>query len=251
MDPQGLNPLAAPWRVGVVSLPRRRPGSDTEFVNSGVDVLVRWISDATDSGAIDLFVLPDSGDPAGDLAWLRRSGLDGAIAAHAGRGGAVLGLGAGSRLLGEALIDPWDIAGNVPGLGLLPLVTTPAPVAVSAPAAGAPPGATTACVFGTLAGVWAGLSGAALAGEDAWSGHAREGVVQHPALAAAGDVAVVALRGPHGEPLGWRNGAGQVLGLALRGVLRELLREMSSGRRTARTGTLGADAATFRSATPE
>ena len=72
-----------------------------------------------------LFVAADIGEIAvsGDLAWVRKQGLDAAIARHAGQGGAVLGICGGLQMLGEALIDPHGIDDNAPGLGLLPLVT--------------------------------------------------------------------------------------------------------------------------------
>ena len=91
----------------------------------------------------DWVVLPGSKRTPGDLAWLRKLGLDCAIAEHAARGGRVLGICGGLQMLGEALIDPFGLessasddlsaAGSAtraalfestgPGLGLLPLVT--------------------------------------------------------------------------------------------------------------------------------
>ncbi len=42
------------------------------------------------------------------------------MAAHAARGGAVLGICGGLQMLGEALLDPHGIDGAARGLGLLP-----------------------------------------------------------------------------------------------------------------------------------
>jgi cobyric acid synthase len=44
---------------------------------------------------------------------------------------------------------------------------------------------------------------------------------QHPAMAAAGDLARVALTGPQAQPLGWQNAAGNVLGLYLHGLFED------------------------------
>ncbi len=82
-----------------------------------------WARTPADVAGADWIVLPGSKHTSGDLAWLRAQGLDRAVAAHAERGGAVLGICGGLQMLGEALVDPHGIDGNAPGLGLLPLVT--------------------------------------------------------------------------------------------------------------------------------
>lgn len=71
----------------------------------------------------DLLVLADSARPYADLQWMRQQGWDARIAQHAAAGGRVWGAGAGLLMLGEALIDTHNIAGNVPGLGVLPMVS--------------------------------------------------------------------------------------------------------------------------------
>ncbi|HTN23299.1 MAG TPA: hypothetical protein VL120_04895, partial [Solirubrobacteraceae bacterium] len=63
-----------------------------------------------------------------DLARLRADGLDRAIAARAAAGGPILGICGGYQLLGERIVDRVESRqGTVPGLGLLPVVTTFAP----------------------------------------------------------------------------------------------------------------------------
>ena len=155
----------------------------------------------------DWVILPGSKHTSSDLAWLRAQGLDRAIAAHAAQGGAVLGICGGLQMLGEALIDPHGIDGNAPGLGLLPLVTCssrPRRCGARRPASA------------QLAGPWAALSGVAVSGYEIHHGQ----TAQHPAMAAAGDIARVALTA-RGEPLGWQNAAGNVLGLYLHGLFED------------------------------
>ena len=83
-------------------------------------------------------------------------------------------------MLGEALIDLHGIDGNAPGLGLLPLVTLfERDKTVRRTPAG----------FGPLAGAWAALSGVAVSGYEIHHGQ----TAQHPAMAAAGDIARVVL----------------------------------------------------------
>jgi adenosylcobyric acid synthase len=163
----------------------------------------------------DWIILPGSKNTSGDLAWLRSQGLDAAVAAHAEKGGAVLGVCAGMQMLGEALIDPHGIDGNAPGLGLLPLVTVFAEdktvrhtqtrfAADWCSRVGGDKGAPSP---------WSALAGVAVSGYEIHHGQ----TAQHPAMATAGDVAYPVL--PDG--LGWQNGAGNVLGLYLHGLFED------------------------------
>ena len=120
----------------------------------------------------------------------------------------MLGICGGLQMLGEALIDPHGIDGNAPGLGLLPLVTLFEPAKTVR---------RTQASFGPLAGAWAALSGVTVSGYEIHHGQ----TAQHPAMAAAGDIARVALTGPDGEPLGWQNAAGNVLGVYLHGLFED------------------------------
>ncbi|HYT26839.1 MAG TPA: cobyric acid synthase CobQ, partial [Actinomycetota bacterium] len=59
-----------------------------------------------------------------DLAWLRSRGLDRALAERARRGGPTFGVCGGYQLLGRRILDPVESgAGEVEGLGLLPVET--------------------------------------------------------------------------------------------------------------------------------
>src|SRR5690606_39197312 len=109
----------------------------------------------------------------------------------------------GLQMLGEALIDPEGIDGNGPGLGLLPLVTVFEPAKTVR---------RTTARFGTLQGAWAALSGVQARGYEIHHGQ----TAQHPAMAAGGDVAREVIPG-----LAWQNGAGNVLGLYLHGLLED------------------------------
>ncbi|HSV61128.1 MAG TPA: cobyric acid synthase CobQ, partial [Variovorax sp.] len=90
------------------------------------------------------------------------------------------------------------------GLGLLPLVTVfERDKTVRRRAA----------AFGELNGAWAALSGVPVQGYEIHHGQ----TAQHPALAAAGDLAHPVLP----EGLGWQNGAGNVLGCYLHGLFED------------------------------
>ena len=119
-----------------------------------------------------------------------------------------MGICCGLQMLGEALIDPQAVAGNGPGLGLLPLVTLFEPDKTVT---------RTTARFGELQGAWSALSGVGVTGYEIHQGQAA----QHPAMARAGDVARTALTSADGHTLGWQNVAGNVLGLYLHGLFED------------------------------
>ena len=78
-------------------------------------------------GDADLVLLPGSKATLADLAMLRQEGWDIDIAAHARRGGRILGLCGGYQMLGRRIADPDGIEGppdEAAGLGLLDVETT-------------------------------------------------------------------------------------------------------------------------------
>lgn len=148
----------------------------------------------------ECIVLPGTASTAADLAWLRAQGLDSAIALHAQARRPVLGLGGGMQMIGEALIDTGDIAGNAPGLGLLPLVSVLDRARTVVPAR---------LQFGTVIGHWSPLTGLLVQAAEVRQGR----TVQHAGMG-AGRVVVP-------EGIGWQNDQGNVLGLAVRGVFED------------------------------
>lgn len=78
-------------------------------------------------GNTNLVIIPGSKSTISDLEDLRRQGWDIDIAAHARRGGHVLGLCGGYQMLGHKIHDPEGLegpAGSADGLGLLDIETT-------------------------------------------------------------------------------------------------------------------------------
>ena len=193
--------------VAVVAYPRISNLDEFQPLKNVPGVRLLWARSPADLVGLkagDWVVLPGSKATASDLAWLRDQGLDSAITAHAGQGGAVLGVCGGLQMLGEALIDLDGIDGNGPGLGLLPLVTLFEPAKTLRQ---------TQARFGELAaGPWANLSGVQVSGYEIHHGQ----TAQHPAMAKAGDVVREVIPG-----LAWQNGSGNVLGLYLHGLFED------------------------------
>jgi adenosylcobyric acid synthase len=193
--------------IAVIAYPHLSNLDEFQPLKNLPGVRLIWARRPADCIGADWIVLPGSKSTASDLAWLRAQGLDRAVAEHAERGGAVLGICGGLQMLGEALIDTHGIEpaalGNAPGLGLLPLVTVfDADKTVRR----------TQATFGDVHGPWSALSGVSATGYEIHHGQ----TVQHPAMAAGGDVAREVIPG-----LGWQSAAGNVLGVYLHGLLED------------------------------
>ena len=194
--------------VAVVVYPRISNLDEFQSLKNIPGVRLKWVRSAAELAGADWVILPGSKHTSGDLTWLRSQGLDRGIAEHAQRGGVVLGICGGLQMLGEALIDPHGIEhaylGNAPGLGLLPLVTVfEADKTVQRRTAS----------FSDVVGPWSALSGVTVQGYEIHHGQ----TTQHPAMAAAGDVA----RSLMPDGLAWQNSAGNVLGLYLHGLFED------------------------------
>jgi adenosylcobyric acid synthase len=117
----------AKLRIAVPILPHIANFDDLDPLDAepGVDVLRVRQGGALPADA-DLVLLPGSKATIADLAALRAAGFDIDIAAHARRGGLVLGLCGGYQMLGRRIADPDGIegpAGVAAGLGLLDVET--------------------------------------------------------------------------------------------------------------------------------
>jgi adenosylcobyric acid synthase len=200
----GVSRRSRPAVIAVIAYPRISNLDEFQPLKNVPGVRLKWVRNPVELADANWIILPGSKATSADLDWLRTQGLDSAIAAHAGRGGAVLGICGGLQMLGEALIDPHGIDGNGPGLGLLPVVTVfEAAKTVQQRQA----------VFADVRGPWAALSGVAVQGYEIHHGQTRP----HSAMAAAGDIAYPVLP----DALAWQNGAGNVLGLYLHGLFED------------------------------
>jgi adenosylcobyric acid synthase len=113
-------------RVCLVRLPHLSNFDELEPLSRERGLDVRWCETPEGLAGARLVVLPGSKCTAADLAWLRRTGLAGALVRHARAGGALLGVCGGYQMLGERVLDPLGVESatpDVPGLGLLPVVT--------------------------------------------------------------------------------------------------------------------------------
>ncbi|MGH9180375.1 MAG: cobyric acid synthase [Acidimicrobiales bacterium] len=103
--------LCGPYASNLDEFTSLQQVADVSFATSPADL--------ADLAGADLVVLPGSKHAAGDLAWLRRRGLDRALVSAGGSGVAVLGICGGLQVLGHRLDDPAGVEGSATGLGLL------------------------------------------------------------------------------------------------------------------------------------
>jgi adenosylcobyric acid synthase len=190
--------------IAVIAYPRISNLDEFQPLKNIPGVRLVWARTPADCAGADWIILPGSKHTSGDLAWLRAQGLDAAVAAHAAQGRAVLGICGGLQMLGEALIDPHGIDGNAPGLGLLPLVTV------------FDEDKTVQRTQRAVWMMWLAVGGAVWHPVQGYEIHHGQ-TAQHPAMAAAGNVAQAVLPGG----LGWQNTAGNVLGCYLHGLFED------------------------------
>ncbi|HWH30676.1 MAG TPA: cobyric acid synthase [Mycobacteriales bacterium] len=111
-------------RVSVVRLPRLSNWTDVDALRTEPGVLVRFATTPEELADADLVVLPGTRATVRDLAWVRDRRLDRVLAARAAAGRPVLGICGGYQMLGTTVVDDVEsCAGEVAGLGLLPVRT--------------------------------------------------------------------------------------------------------------------------------
>jgi adenosylcobyric acid synthase len=119
---------AAPRRLRIVvpRLPRLANFDDLDPLAAEPGVALELVPPGRPLPLADLVLLPGSKATLADLAALRGQGWDIDIAAHARRGGHMLGLCAGYQMLGRRIADPGGIEGapgEAAGLGLIDVAT--------------------------------------------------------------------------------------------------------------------------------
>ena len=120
-----LPPAGGDWLVvAVVRFPRISNFTDFDPLAAEPGVEVRFTESPAEVASADVVILPGTKATVADLGWLRSQGLDRALAARARRGDPTLGICGGYQMLGRSVVDGIESrAGEVSGLGLLPVTT--------------------------------------------------------------------------------------------------------------------------------
>jgi adenosylcobyric acid synthase len=112
-------------RVAVVRFPRLSNATDVDAFAAEPGVAVTVTADADVIATADLAILPGTRATVADLAWARQRGITDAVRSRVAGRRPVLGVCGGYQMLAERIDDPVESRrGQVPGLGLLPLVVT-------------------------------------------------------------------------------------------------------------------------------
>ena len=107
--------------VAVIRLPHISNFTDFSVFERMDGVSLRYVSRQSQLKVPDLIFIPGTKNTMGDLAWLRQSGLEGAILRCHEAGVPVVGICGGFQMLGQELSDPFGVenGGCMRGMGLL------------------------------------------------------------------------------------------------------------------------------------
>ncbi|MFG2355603.1 cobyric acid synthase [Streptomyces sp. NPDC048521] len=109
-------------RVAVCAIPLMSNFTDVDALAAEPGVVVRFVDRPEELADADLVVIPGTRGTVRALQWLRERGLADALVRRAARHRPVLGICGGFQILGEHIEDEVESrAGEVPGLGLLPV----------------------------------------------------------------------------------------------------------------------------------
>jgi adenosylcobyric acid synthase len=114
-----------PLRIGIVAVPHMANFTDFDPLAAEPQVRLAYVEQAADLHNADVAIVPGTKQTCEDLTWLRRSGLAGALEAHAAAQRPIVGICGGLQMLGQQVRDPLSVegGGTTTGLGLLPVVT--------------------------------------------------------------------------------------------------------------------------------
>jgi cobyric acid synthase CobQ/L-threonine-O-3-phosphate decarboxylase len=112
--------------VAVIDLPRISNFTDVDPLRAEPDVNLRVVRSVAELGSPDAVIIPGSKSTAGDLRYLRETGLDKAVKRLLDKS-VLVGICGGFQMLGQYIADPDKVeseGGTVEGLGILPLAAT-------------------------------------------------------------------------------------------------------------------------------
>lgn len=112
--------------IAVIKLPHISNFTDFNVFELFKEVSLRYVRNKSELGKPDLIILPGTKNTMADLAYLRESGLEGAILRLADEGTKIIGICGGFQILGKELHDPLNIeyGGSMRGMELLDISTT-------------------------------------------------------------------------------------------------------------------------------
>lgn len=113
--------------IAVLRTPKISNFTDFAALKLEPDVNVRYVQPGEKIGRPDLVILPGSKNTVEDMFYLRQEGYEAQLHTLVEQGVPVIGICGGYQMLGKEIHDPEQTEsnlGSIPGLGLLPAVTT-------------------------------------------------------------------------------------------------------------------------------
>lgn len=127
LDHKRMQALAGKVNVAVVLLRHLSNFTDFNLLERDERVHLYYTNNSDELAKADIILLPGSKSTLDDLYELRRNGVAQAILRAHREGATVMGICGGYQLMGMEINDPEGVEGSIrslPGLGLLPVVTT-------------------------------------------------------------------------------------------------------------------------------
>ena len=109
--------------VAIVAYPHISNLDEFQPLRQVSGLSLSWARQPQTIASADVLVLPGSKHVASDLSWLRRQGLDAAIAAHISTDKPTLAVCGGLQMLGAQIEDAHGVEGHAHGLELMPYRT--------------------------------------------------------------------------------------------------------------------------------
>ena len=113
--------------IAVIRVPRISNFTDFNPLESIPGVSLRYVQHVSELKNPDMIILPGTKNTMEDLLWMRANGLEVAVLKEAAKGKIIFGICGGYQMMGLEVRDPDGVEGSfklLPGLGLLPVITT-------------------------------------------------------------------------------------------------------------------------------
>lgn len=113
--------------IAWIRFPSTSNSQDSQPWQLDKGVAIRWVKSVAELQSAKAIILPGSKNTLRDLRWLWETGLAAAIQQAAAQGIPIVGICGGYQMLCQSVSDPAGLAGDAgeqPGLGLLPAITT-------------------------------------------------------------------------------------------------------------------------------
>ena len=113
--------------VSVIKLKHISNFTDIDALLANKDVNVNYVTSFHELGNEDLIIIPGSKNTIDDLKDIKEKGIAQEIIKISRKGTPIIGICGGFQILGEKVLDPYGIEGDIkelPGLGLLDIETT-------------------------------------------------------------------------------------------------------------------------------